>query len=100
MILQSRRKFLTTLTGIIAAPAVIRADALMRIRALPFEPYVLYVGADEHDSWMFEKWRYVGMYQESSISYLHKMVSVPSVEDDYALQPLLRALKHAYEPAA
>lgn len=40
MILQSRRKFLTTLTGIIAAPAVIRADALMRVRGLPFDPYV------------------------------------------------------------
>lgn len=34
MILQSRRKFLTTLTGIIAAPAVIKADALMRVRSI------------------------------------------------------------------
>lgn len=45
MIIQpTRRSFITGITSLLAAPAVVRAESLMAIKVIPFEPYMLLRG--------------------------------------------------------
>lgn len=40
IILPTRRKFITGLTSLLAAPAVVRVDSLMKIRGVPIQTVV------------------------------------------------------------
>ena len=53
MIELPRRKFLTILTGVIAAPAVIKADSLMKVRSIA-QPEYLLKSATEHWAYGYE----------------------------------------------
>ena len=48
MIIQptTRRGFLTGMASLFAAPAIVRADNLMPIKVIPFDPYMLVRGLD------------------------------------------------------
>jgi len=43
-LIPSRRGFLTGMASLFAAPSIIRADSLMKIKPLPFEPYMVVMG--------------------------------------------------------
>jgi hypothetical protein len=54
MIVQSRRRFLACLTGIIAAPAVVKAESLMRIAALdPLEGFIEGISVTWRDAFLY-----------------------------------------------
>ena len=48
MIELPRRKFLTILTGVIAAPAVIKADKLMRVKTIVQPDYLLEAATESY----------------------------------------------------
>jgi len=58
----NRRKFLTAALSIVAAPAVVRADILMPIKVIPFEPYMLLRG---HSFWTGEPHE-VRLYEDAN----------------------------------
>jgi hypothetical protein len=51
MIIQpSRRGFITGLTSLLAAPALVRAESLMPVKVIPFEPYMLLRGTTPYST--------------------------------------------------
>jgi hypothetical protein len=50
MIIQpSRRGFITGLTSLLAAPALVRAESLMPVKVIPFDPYMILQGRSAFD---------------------------------------------------
>lgn len=45
-LIPSRRGFLTGMASLLAAPSVVRAESLMKIKVLPFEPYMVVMGKE------------------------------------------------------
>jgi len=58
-----RRSFLKVLTGIIAAPAVIKADQLMRVKAIVQPEYLLEAATEKYLYYGFEN--HVGVVDQS-----------------------------------
>ena len=67
MIIQptSRRGFLTGMASLFAAPAIVRAQNLMPIKVLPFEPYMLVRGT----ALATGDWMEVRVYERSDDPY-------------------------------
>ena len=88
MIELPRRKFLTILTGVIAAPAVIKADSLMRVRSIA-QPEYLLKSATEH-------WAYG--YEEIGIGYkITRTATIPPIVLDAYNRVLAESLQQTKE---
>jgi hypothetical protein len=59
----NRRKFLTAALSIVAAPAVVRADILMPIKVIPFEPYMVLRGPSLYTGEMMD----IRVYDDGSL---------------------------------
>jgi hypothetical protein len=63
MIIQpSRRGFITGLSSLLAAPALVRAESLMPVKVIPFEPYMLLRGTTPYSTQIEE----VRIYESAS----------------------------------
>ena len=78
MIELPRRKFLTILTGVIAAPAVIKADSLMKVRSI-VQPEYLLEAASEHWEYLTYQEVEIGQYQTGILYNVTRTETIPSM---------------------
>ena len=78
MIELPRRKFLTILTGVIAAPAVIKADNLMKVRSI-VQPEYLLKSATEHWEYLTYQEVIIGQYQNGILYNVTRTETIPSM---------------------
>jgi len=75
----SRRKFLTSLTALVATPAVIRYSGVMAVNPVQASPYVIVHGLDLSGKMVLHKfWDPISANQFAGTPEFHNMVQVTS----------------------